>query len=224
MTCGRLTGDAVPILACRRHHGRVDRSRSRGCHPRGGQRAPGDPTDDDRIVAGHGRGRTVALEAKRNLDVVRYQLVSDDHLVPRRSHAATRAVPPSGTACSAHATPAVTTCPRCTRPYCGACAPDGNHCSACLHALVVNERAAIKRLQRIGIGASLALTLIILVAGLASGSGGVTRVGVAGTVLVILLSVRMAIVISVRRETRPVRRRLARTAARPRGGTRCRRR
>src|SRR5689334_8639325 len=33
-------------------------------------------------------GRAVTLQARRNLDVVRYQLVSDDHLVPRRDHVA----------------------------------------------------------------------------------------------------------------------------------------
>jgi len=138
-------------------------------------------------------GRAVELQAKRNLDVVRYQLISDDHLVPRRSHAANRDVPPSGTACSAHDTAAVTRCPRCTRPFCPACAPDGNHCCACLRALVADERAAIKRLRRIGVAVSLALMLIIVGAGVATGSRGATRTGFAGAAFVIILSVWMLI-------------------------------
>jgi len=133
--------------------------------------------------------RSVVLEAKRNLSGIRYQLVSDHHLVPRRRRPATRDVPAPGTPCSAHDAVAVTRCPRCTKPYCCNCAPDGNHCRECLHALIATERAAIKRVRRIGIAGSFAMTLAILAAGLAMHSQRVTLVGFASTVFVIMLVV-----------------------------------
>lgn len=136
-------------------------------------------------------GRTVVLEAKRNLDAVRYQLVSDGHLVPRRSHPGKRDVPPSGTTCSADDAAAVTRCPRCTRTCCRACAPDGNHCSACLHALVADERAAIQRLRRLGVVGSFALTLLVVVLGVATRSHRVIQIGIAGTAFVGVHVVRM---------------------------------
>jgi hypothetical protein len=138
-------------------------------------------------------GRTVVLEAKRNLDVICYQLICDRHLVPRRSHAVKRDVPPFGAACSAHEAAAVTRCPRCTRPYCSVCAPDGNHCSSCLRALVAKERAAIKTVRRIGVAASFGLTLVTIAAGVAIGSPRVTHIGFVGTAFMMILSVRMLI-------------------------------
>src|SRR5688500_10819583 len=101
--------------------------------------------------------RTVVLEARRNFDAIRYQLFSDGYVVPRSHYPLPRRTPAKGAMCQAHETPASTECRRCARYYCRACTPDGVHCAACLRALLAEERAAIVRLRRLGLAASLAL-------------------------------------------------------------------
>ena len=138
-------------------------------------------------------GRTVSLEARRNLDVVRFQVYSDGHLVPRKARPSHRIVPAAGSSCSAHDTAAATTCPRCTRAFCAACAPDGNHCEACLRGLVADERAAIKRLRSIGSTLGFALAVAVVVIGAAITSLRTMEVGFAAVGAVVTLVVWMTL-------------------------------
>lgn len=133
--------------------------------------------------------RKVVLEARRNLDAIRYQLYSDGYLVPRSHYPLVRRAPAKGKPCQAHETPAVTECRRCSQCYCRACTPDGLHCAACLRVLLAEERAAVVRLRRVGVAASLALVLGLLGTGLAAGSAKLTGLGGAGIGLVAILLV-----------------------------------
>jgi hypothetical protein len=109
-------------------------------------------------------GRQVTLVARRNLDVLRYQLETDGHLVPRHRAPVARPAsgPPSQPTCPRDGAATVASCARCAAACCRACVPDGVHCASCLAALAEGERAAIARLRRIGVAVSLGLAAAIL--------------------------------------------------------------
>jgi hypothetical protein len=105
-------------------------------------------------------GRQVHLEARRNLDVVRFFVFSDDHPVPRGSSAHRDAT--AGTACATHDRPAICRCARCDAASCRECAPDGHHCGACLWALFDEDNARIRRVRRWAVVGSLAAFAVLL--------------------------------------------------------------
>jgi hypothetical protein len=135
-------------------------------------------------------GRQVELRAIRNLDVVRFQLWSDGHLVPRGS-TRTRSPAPANAVCRTHTDrPASSTCGRCGGFVCQACAPDGIHCGSCLVLMQREEAAAITRSRRIGVIGGLALGATLTAVGVVTASPRVLRVGVGSLVLVAFLVAR----------------------------------
>jgi hypothetical protein len=133
-------------------------------------------------------GRALELRALRNLDRLRYQLWCEGHLLPRggiewRS--------PLGAKCETHTSePAVCLCTRCRRAVCTSCSPNGFHCKSCLDILAEADRLAAIRQRRLGIGASIALMLAVLGAGVVLHAPAVIECGVGGVLLIAFLLVR----------------------------------
>ncbi len=135
--------------------------------------------------------RALVLRTVRNLNAVRFQLLSDGHLVPRSRAPRRRMRAMDDARCAAHPElAAYAVCLRCGTHACKPCTPDGVLCAPCMARATDDEIAQARRLRRLGLTTALALGASVLFTGLLVHGPRLVETGIGALVLSLVVAGR----------------------------------